>query len=613
MKQNVRGTVENFEDYKRQRNEIERLRSLVLGDEYRQALETLVSREEDEERVADVVSEAIEKRSSQDASLTHALAPVVDRAIQKSIDENPKRIINVIFPILGPAVRKAVAAALADMVQSLNNVLEQSVNVKSLWWRFQAKRAGMPYAQYVLLKTLKFRVEQVLLVHRETGMLLQHVAQPDIEIQDPELVSSMLTAITDFVSDSFTQSTTDTLEGIRFGEFNLHIEVGPEAILATAVRGTLGESARVELSQTLELIHSEYAAQLKSYSGDRSDFDDSESALKSCLLSQTIKDPKKKKLPVLALVLIFAVMFFMGYRTYVEVDRSNHFTTVLNAFESEPGFVILNSHRSGSAASFNILRDTEAVTVSSITDSFADLPLEITVKATDILFVPELRVAEPAITTEPEPEIIETNLKIDDLLTDYDQVSTEVENGVLRLTGLITQESLNNILSNEIVDDQYQGIDVSAAEIVSKEAATQSNLVEIAAYREAVNLISSSTFYFKLNSLEFEQGSQETLFSVIGAIKELESIHDSLNLPPVELLIIGFADKQGTWVKNSTISQERADFVRDLMIANGVSANLLISWGIGTVKDSALSDGAQRRVTINVNNDSQATVEESTP
>ena len=212
-------------------NDYLKLRQLLLGNDYDTALQRYISKEEDAERVAKVLVHAIELSKQKDNSLGEALAPVVDEAINNSIESNPKRITNIIFPVMGPAIRKAVASALTEMVQSLNTLLEQSLSFKSLKWRISAWRAGVPYAQYVLLQTVQFRVEQVFLVHKETGLLLNSLSAKEVSTQDPELVSSMLTAITDFVSDSFLDSSENNnedgvLERIRFGELEIHLFSG---------------------------------------------------------------------------------------------------------------------------------------------------------------------------------------------------------------------------------------------------------------------------------------------------------------------------------------------------------------------------------------------------
>jgi hypothetical protein len=99
--------------------------------------------------------------------------------------------------------------------------LEQHLSWRSLQWRWESRRTGRPYAEIVVLRSLLYRVQQVFLIHRNTGLLLQCVTSPSAEgsqIRDPEMVSGMLTAIQDFVRDSVSGAEAENLEMVRMGE-----------------------------------------------------------------------------------------------------------------------------------------------------------------------------------------------------------------------------------------------------------------------------------------------------------------------------------------------------------------------------------------------------------
>ena len=81
-----------------------------------------------------------------------------------------------LFPIIGEAVRKAVAHALQGMFDSLNLMLDRGLSLESWRWRFEAWRTGRSFGEVALTRSLNYRVEQVFLIHRETGLLLRHVA-----------------------------------------------------------------------------------------------------------------------------------------------------------------------------------------------------------------------------------------------------------------------------------------------------------------------------------------------------------------------------------------------------------------------------------------------------
>jgi OOP family OmpA-OmpF porin len=154
------------------------LRSLLLGPAEARLAE-IHSRVTDPQwqlkEVSHVLPAAIAVRSRQDNDLSEALAPTLTSAIERSVRKNPQTLVDAIFPVMGPAIRKAIAAALSGMVQSLNQSLSHSLSVQGLKWRLEAWRTGKTFAEVVLLHTLLYRVEQVFLIHKETGLLLLHV------------------------------------------------------------------------------------------------------------------------------------------------------------------------------------------------------------------------------------------------------------------------------------------------------------------------------------------------------------------------------------------------------------------------------------------------------
>ncbi len=210
-------------------DELAELRGLLLAPEQTQLID-LQERLDNPARYAEDVSrvlpDAFALSSSRSNKLTNLLMPTVESAIGVSVKKNPQRLVDAIFPVMGPAIRRAIAAAFSEMVQSLNQSLEYSISIKGLKWRLEALRTGKSFAEVVLSHTLLYRVEQVFLIHRETGLLLQHVEAGVAAVQDVDLVSGMLTAIQDFVHDSFGAERSDALDSMQVGELTVWIERG---------------------------------------------------------------------------------------------------------------------------------------------------------------------------------------------------------------------------------------------------------------------------------------------------------------------------------------------------------------------------------------------------
>ena len=185
---------------------LRQLRRLLIGPEQAQ-IEALRARLDDPamrtEELSGMIAEAIGLRVKRDRKLQTALQPVVEEALRISVARDPGMLATALFPIIGEAVRKAVAHALQGMFDSLNQMLDRGFSVESWKWRFEAWRSGKSFGQIALTRSLGYRVEEVFLIHRETGLLIGHESRQESVVQDADLISGMLTAIQDFVRDSF--------------------------------------------------------------------------------------------------------------------------------------------------------------------------------------------------------------------------------------------------------------------------------------------------------------------------------------------------------------------------------------------------------------------------
>lgn len=271
------------------------LRWLLLSPEQAD-LEKLKQRLDDPrvraKELSHVLAEAIVIRASQDKKLAQALLPTIEETIRDSVRRDPRFLADAIFPVIGPAIRKAIAESIRSMIQSTNETLSYALSWRGLKWRWESIQTGRPFAEIVMLHTLLYRVEQVFLLHRETGLVLQHVAIPSAMVKDADMVSGMLTAIQDYVHDSFGVESNQLLNSLNVGEFIIWIEQHTELVLAAVIHGNPPEAFRGKLRETLEKIDFEQSQSLLAFNGDISPFETSRHHLEECLV-QAKQDNKK--------------------------------------------------------------------------------------------------------------------------------------------------------------------------------------------------------------------------------------------------------------------------------------------------------------------------------
>ncbi|HUL74656.1 MAG TPA: OmpA family protein [Vicinamibacterales bacterium] len=334
------------------------LRDVIVGPE-RQRLAALQARLDDPEARAHDVGEVLPQvllQHAQDPHFARALTPPLEKALTAAVRRDPKPMADALFPVMGPAIRKAVAAALSGMVDSFNRAIEHSLSWRSLQWRLEARRTGRSFGEVVLLKTLVYRVEQVFLIDRRTGLLLQHVQHDAGQVQDADMVSGMLTAIRDFAQDSFKLSDADSLESLTVGDLSVWIEAGPLAFIAAVIRGTAPREYRQTLQSAVEEVHLRFGDALQSFSGDATTVADARSVLEGCLGMRYRADERKPRpraawIVVGVVVLALAVWGVLAYRSQQRWSR------YLDALRAEPGIVVVSTAREGGQYVVTGLRD----------------------------------------------------------------------------------------------------------------------------------------------------------------------------------------------------------------------------------------------------------------
>lgn len=353
-----------------QSSALDELRGLLFGQDRRE-LKTIQQRLDDPalhaRDVSKTLAQAFSLRPVPDPSLADAMAPTLQEAFKVSVRKDPQTLVDAISPVMGPAIRKSISDALERMVQSLNQTLEYGFSPKSFKWRIEAYRTGKSFAEVVMLHTLQFRVEQVFLIHRKTGLLLQHVSADAGPTQDADMVSGMLTAIQDFVRDSFGGKEEEALDQARVGELTIWIEQAPQIILAVVVRGSAPQSLRSNLKQAAEQIQLKFGGLLHDFEGDSAPFEASRPDLESCLLRAARDEEKpaeklaKKRSPWIGRIVVLIVLGAIGSWIFLTVRSSHRWRDYLDRLGAEPGIVLTASGKRDGQWYVRGLRDPMAI------------------------------------------------------------------------------------------------------------------------------------------------------------------------------------------------------------------------------------------------------------
>jgi hypothetical protein len=332
------------------------LRGLILGEE-RRRLEALEHRLNDPamraEDVGSVLAEATTFRVKRDKQLGRVLSPLVEEALLRSVRENPKVLAEALFPVIGPAIRRAVANLLEQMLQGMNRTLDYSVSPRSIGWRLEGMRTGKSFAEIVLLRTLVYRVEEALLIHRETGLPLAQASHDPTRADDAPLKSGMLTALEDFARDSF-RTAEGELHTFEVGDLTVVVEQGPYAVLACAVRGQPPKDLSNLFQDALEAIHLRFGEPLEIFQGDTLPFEATHPILEMCLETRFRDDERKEAAKAEAqksgrgfprwLAWLAGLVVIAGLVTWIVLGRleTNRWNAYLDRLRSQPGLVVVS-------------------------------------------------------------------------------------------------------------------------------------------------------------------------------------------------------------------------------------------------------------------------------
>ncbi|MEP2652992.1 MAG: OmpA family protein [Paraglaciecola sp.] len=567
--------------------QMHKLREIVLGADGQHVTEKLHKNARG--IVSDVLSEALHDREKLDGSVNTVLLPLVEKSVETSIVNHSQQFVGYLYPLVGSLVRKSVTAFITEFLEKTNTLLENSFTIKGLKWRFKAWQSGVSFSQYAASQTFAFRVEQVFLIHSETGLLLNSVSYGLDTGTDPDLMSSMLTAINDFVSDSFKpnqDSSEQHLNVIRTSDFSLLIKPGPKAVVVASITGNMPQGVANQLQQTLEEIHSLYDRELTSFNGDAMPFEHTQNQLRTCLISELKPEHQgKKKKPWFAWVVVIIFLSGIGY-LFAKQWQAYSLLEKVKLIDNEPGILITDISTFGlNKVQLNVLRDPTAQPISEWLQKQNITQQHLQIKERAFLSL------EPSLVQAKVMNVLKKfpNIKIDWTMKQPNFTGTiaiseqrRLETDLRAIAGLNFQSDWMNALSIEVVDTNPVEDIQLIKEILDIKIAEINRLRITFAYGES----------------ELSRSAENTVFSITQHFKELESLAQKLRLS-ISLILMGTSDMSGDSEYNKVLSQMRADSIKSKLQQLGIDEKRLNAIGLGAI-DLDTSQKDARMVLINV-------------
>ncbi len=208
----------------------------------------------------------VQERRSRD-DLVDAVSPVLSEAIQVQIRDSRQSLVEALFPIIGEMAQRYIGEFFHELQRNIDARLKAGAGPQRAVRRVKARLRGVPAADLEMRDALPFTVREIFLIQSGSGLLLAQAGSG--ESVDSDLISGMLTAVRDFMHDSFgRQEWPESMDEIQYGEQRIVIQDGRSCYLAVVIGGIEPPGFRAELRRYLNRLQSGRYPVLENFDGD---------------------------------------------------------------------------------------------------------------------------------------------------------------------------------------------------------------------------------------------------------------------------------------------------------------------------------------------------------
>ena len=270
----------------------------VLLEREQVALARLQKKIDDPQEFADAVGAvlpaAFTRAAAQDDRLGQAIAPTVERATQASIQKNPGTMVDILYPVMGPAIRKAIAETLEGSLQSLNQALKHSLS----WRGLQVAHRGLAQRQHLRRRgaaahgRLQRRAplpgpsqDRACCWRTWPGTMRPRATRSWCRPCSPR---SRISCAIRSTNPAAAARSGRSIDSLRLGDLLLWCEEGPSAFLAAVIHGNPPPAVRTHAAaRRWAPSTSNGARRSHEFDGDTAPFEEAGERLRPCLMSQT--------------------------------------------------------------------------------------------------------------------------------------------------------------------------------------------------------------------------------------------------------------------------------------------------------------------------------------
>lgn len=538
-----------------------------------------------QESVSAVLAGALrDARVHQHKQVADAIAPILVEGMKREIRNSREEMVDALYPIMGRLVSAYVSSAVNDVMNQTNQRLESSLSGRFIYLRGKALLTGKSYQELALADRQAFRIEQLMLIRRGSGMLIDHLdlnvdgnGSDGEESQDTTLVSGVVAAIHDFAQNAF-KGNKSSLRSVDMGEQTIYLRATSGLILAMIGKGRARRKLERALDAELVTLLDERARDI-----ERLEDDTTETAPKILpivaerLLAFQLDAGQGK--PILAMILFgllgAAIAGFVGWSSFQSWQTARLHNTVASTIDAQTAF-------SGYPVQINVAEDRSEVRVAG----FAPSP-----EARERL-VAALGDALGSTGLDARLNILTTGTGIEKRLKSAEErvaiIASDLGGAVERLDETANRDALRE-LTFDISRLQKENT-VQRREFESRATALQKRIANLEA-RPVPQVESPLARWVQRNGVFF--GEDTTYRNRTRALATLSKLADLLDAENARVRVVGYADVRGRLDANQRLAQKRAETVVNDLVSRGVSSRALIAVGRASERQFSTETGPE--------------------
>lgn len=606
-------------------NEFERLKAVLFSPEAARLASAEAQLEElgawvgDAPRLeaatAKILVEAMRRtEASRHRELAAAIAPVVVAAIRAEISNSRDMMVEALYPITGRLVSAAVANAFRELLETINQRLDALLSSAQWRLRLRALATGRSVAEIALAEARAQTYERILLLERGSGRLLA-LWRPDARHEDnPELVSGMVAAISEFASSVLSEHHGE-LRSLDLGASQVYLRASSRTILAAQMLGPADRKAQKRIDDGfVDLV-------TRRDRGEEIGENDLADLARSPDAAKVGARGSKLRLALVALVALAA----LGWGLKDPLFRWRKGREIDAAFAKG-----LAAHPELSAYPLSLRKNWTAGTVTA--SGLSGSP------AATARLLAELAPAASPLTVTPQIEYVATTAELDsarralaDETTALRQAQTQLQQRTgsdrLDVAGKIASfdasvAALNLRLEQTNANAAAHVKSLTDAEVEARENEARRLAQDIDSGKVKLALAERSLADLKTALAGVQAGladprrriaeaagaeivwfgERDDLADASAAAQTLDRLSAAIAATGEGVRIVGYADETGIGQGNVQISRQRAEKIQDMLVARGVPPEKLRSVGRGAQVPIVNAAGAQqfrnRRVTF---------------